>query len=162
METLLLLTEIAGPKDVKLARSSDLALARWRQLAASTSKSNDDATRVLAYLLAIGLRREDEHACDLVVACFPAVHEALLDGRLGWAEWLWLEPLVPSEYRFFSRDWDKADKLRRALLERFSVQGWAPRRLAEAAYSERARVYLETTARGEHRWEKIAREGIVS
>ena len=122
METLLLLTEIAEPKDVRLGGSSHVALDRWRQLAASTSNSND-AARVLAYLLSIGLRREDEHACDLVVACFPTVHEALLESDLGWAEWLWLEPLVPSEYRFFSWDWDKADKLRRALLERFSVQG---------------------------------------
>ena len=161
IHTLLLLTEITEPRDIKLGTISDERLVRWVQRSASTSNSTD-ATRILAYLLAIGLRREDEHACDLVLATFPTIHEALLDNRLGWAEWLWLEPLMPSEHWFFSRDWDKADKLRRALFERFSVQGWSPNRLEEAAYNSQARLYLRKTAQREDRWEKIVREGIGS
>ena len=77
-----------------------------------------------------------------------------------WTEWSWLEPLMPAKDWFFSRDWDKADKLRRALFECFSVQGWSPHRLEEAAYNSQARLYLRTTAQREDRWEKIVREGM--
>ena len=124
IQTLLLLTEISKPRAVKLDTISDERLVKWGQQVAKTPASRD-TTRILAYLLAIGLRREGEHACDLVLATFPTIHEALLDDRMGWAEWSWLELLMPSKDWFFSRDWDKADKLRRALFERFSVQGWS-------------------------------------
>ena len=159
IHTLLLLTEITKPGDVKLGTISDERLVKWGPQVSSTADSTD-TIRILAYLLAIGLRREGEHACDLVLATFPKIHEALLDDRLGWAEWAWLEPLMPSKDWFFSRDWDKADKLRRALFERFSVQGWSPHRLEEAAYNSQTRLYLRKTAQREDRWEKILREGI--
>ena len=159
IQTLLRLTEITKPRDVKLGTIADERLVKWGQQVASTSDSTDTA-RILAYLLAIGLRREGEHACDLVLATFPTIHEALLDDRLEWAAWSWLEPLMPSKDWFFSRDWDKADKLRRALFERFSVQGWSPHRLEEAAYNSQTRLYLRKTAQREDRWEKIVREGI--
>ena len=161
IQTLLLLTEITEPRDVRPEAIADETLVRWGRQAASTPDSTD-ATRIVAYLLAVGLRREDDHACDLVLATFPTIHEALLDNRLGWAEWLWLERLMPSDYWFFSRDWDKADKLRRALLDRFSVHGWSPNRLEEAAYNSQVRLYLRKTAQREDRWEKIVRQGMRS
>ena len=159
IQTLLLLTEITKPRDVKLGTISNERLVKWGQQVASMGDSTD-TTRILAYLLAIGLQREGEHACDLVLATFPAIHEALLDDRLGWSKWSWLEPHMPSKDWFFSRDWDKADKLRRALFERFCVQGWSPQRLEEAAYNSQTRRYLRKTAQRKDRWEKIVQEGI--
>ena len=159
IHTLLLLTEITKPRDIEPSAISDDRLIKWAHQIANTSDSTD-TVRILAYLLAIGLRREGEHACDLVLATFPSIHEALLDDRLGWTEWSWLEPLMPAKDWFFSRDWDKADKLRRALFECFSVQGWSPHRLEEAAYNSQTRLYLRKTAQREDRWEKIVREGM--
>lgn len=159
IDTLTLLTNIIDPKDVMPESISTTKLIEWSNKISSGSEPIG-ASRVFAFLLAIGLRREEETACDLVLSAFPEIHELLLNSRLGWKEWSWLEQVMPSKDWFFSFDWDKADKLRRALLDGFDRLGWPPKQLNKAAYSKKTKKYLIKTAKVSSRWEKIVREGI--
>ena len=158
-DTLRLLPEVTNPRDPVLDGVPTSRLAEWARRVSQEPESRAD-TDVLALLLAIGLRREDEGACDLVVAAFPRVHESLLRSGLSWRAWGWLEPLMPSKDWFFSLDWDKADKLRRALFVRFTENDWPARNLRHAAHDEQARRYLRKTATTTGPWERIAREGM--
>ena len=157
-ETLGLLPDLVDVGDPSLDKVPSARLTEWARRVSQADESRAD-TEVLAFLLAIGLAREDEAACDLVVAAFPVVHEALLLSRLGWKAWSWLEPLMPSKDWFFSRDWDKADKLRRSLFVRIARNDWPAECMRAAAYSEQARCYLKKTAATSTSWKRIAREG---
>jgi GTPase-associated protein 1, N-terminal domain type 1 len=157
--TLRLLPNLVQPRDPLLERIPSPTLANWARRVNEENLSGPQ-TDTLAFFLTVGLSRDDRAACDLIAIAFPAVHEALLSSRLNWSAWSWLEPLMPSKDWFFSLDWDRADKLRRALLVRISEHGWPAECVRAAAYSDEARSYLKKTATNHASWERIVSEGL--
>jgi hypothetical protein len=156
--TLSILPRLFEPENAELAGIHSERLGEWARAVAASQGS----TETLALFLAVGLRKEDGASATVVAAAFPAVHEALLRGRLSWRAWSWLEPLMQSRDWFFSSDWDRADKLRRAFLSMAVEYDWPPASIQEAAYSEDSRRYLLQTAKRSDAWDRVVRVALES
>lgn len=87
-------------------------------------------SRASAFLLAVGFTERSAAAARLVALLFQSVHQEASEDRLPHLAWTLLEPLVPS--LSWWRDWDRCERLRRGLVERFIQQEWDLRYFLEA------------------------------
>ncbi len=83
----------------------------------------DAYIEVLALLLALGLRDTRSKGNELVVKAFSSVHSAAAQDRLSSDAWSLLEPHVPL---LWSRNWDKCERLREALVDTVVRFSWPP------------------------------------
>jgi hypothetical protein len=65
------------------------------------------------FLITLGLRSEGKEGLPLIARGFAPVHAALAADDYPWESWQLLSPLLPHLGWF--RDWDKCEKLRRAV-----------------------------------------------
>lgn len=75
-----------------------------------------------AFTLALALRQSTPLAGDLAVISFATVHAAAEYVHLPSAAWSNLEPVVPNISIF--KDWDRCERLRRALIFSFARDQW--------------------------------------
>jgi hypothetical protein len=71
-------------------------------------------------LVTLGLRAGRAEGVSLLARGFFQVYEALASGNYPWESWQMLAPVLP--YVGFWREWDRCEKLRRAVRERFSSE----------------------------------------
>lgn len=78
-----------------------------------------------SFLLSLGFQHSENDAVILVAACFEHVHTAARDDALeplSYRAWKYLEEDVPTLGYF--KNWDRCERLRRALIGRFVDRNW--------------------------------------
>jgi hypothetical protein len=87
------------------------------------------SSKAAFFLMAVGMENADGRGDQLIERFFEVVHEDLATNSFDYSAWKWLEeitPLLPFN------DWDKCERLRRAVIERFARFGWPLRSLTGA------------------------------
>lgn len=90
-----------------------------KQHLTTTQKGN---SRVGTFLLTVAFRGLEGYRERLAVQNFEPVHNAILERDLGYEEWQWISTYL-SDLGWY-RNWDRAEKLRRGLIERFVRLEW--------------------------------------
>jgi hypothetical protein len=78
--------------------------------------------RLSAFLLALGFDNPGPRSDELVAESFLPVHQALASETLSYDCWAWLQPQVPT--LSWRKNWDKCERLRRGLIEKFVAHDW--------------------------------------
>jgi hypothetical protein len=129
---LLVLLARSIPADALAVASVDLA--RWRPLLEQIADLEDhDAVHISAFLLALGLRHCDGVAMEFIEESFERVHAALAESRLDYEYWRPLEDVAPPLALW--RSWDKCERMRAALVDRFITCDWQSASLLKAIRS---------------------------
>lgn len=120
-ETMALLSSLLDPHSEQVLKFGTklwlpLARANGSEL---TAKSR---IRVMAFLLALGFNNPDACAPELVAEAFQTVHDAATHETLPYASWRLLMHQAPS--LTWWGEWDKGERLRRALVDRFIRFKW--------------------------------------
>jgi len=89
----------------------------------------DDADYVAAFLFALALCNAPPAPLDLVSESFERVHWLAEKQQLRDATWSVLEPFVPE--LSWGKNWDRCERMRRALVAAFMRYAWPPRQLRE-------------------------------
>lgn len=97
-------------------------------------------------LVAVGLRENSAASSNLILRNFFTAHEALASGHLSSESWWLLSPELPD--LGWWRDWDRCEKLRRAV-HRFLVQHGGNKRLREFARTSDERKLARKVAENE-------------
>jgi hypothetical protein len=104
--------------------------------------------RLRAFQLALGFDNTGPGSDELVASSFAAVHQALAEDRLGYEGWSWLEDQLPT--LSWLRNWDRCERLRRGLAERFVQHGWPVAQYVRcAADDEMLKGMLESCRKAE-------------
>ena len=80
--------------------------------------------RVSAFLLSIAFQHGEQESAELMAFCFQSVYDAAASDKLSYWSWSNLKGDVPTLSR--SRDWDKCERLRQALLRHYIRHEWPP------------------------------------
>lgn len=120
--SLVLITRLLSPHLPELHR---MGAERWLPLAEEFPRGLNATSeiRARAFLLALGFHNPGGGASLLVVHTFQIVHDAAARGDLG-DSWALIERHIPSGGSWLWGDWDRCEKLRRALLDRFIRFQW--------------------------------------
>ena len=96
----------------------------WLPLARRAAGSLEGAmlAQTMSFLLALGFNNPGQGSHELVEHSFEVVHDAARDGSLEYRDWRFLQDHVPKLSWF--RDWDKPERLRRALVGKFIDYRW--------------------------------------
>jgi hypothetical protein len=121
--------------DPKVALRSAIELRKWRHYGELefTEFRPRVVVEAMALLLTLALQRRDTEAPAAAADAFPWVHNALCDSRLSSRAWMALSELLPAARA--GQEWDRAERLRRGLLERFMGADWPLMYLISAARS---------------------------
>jgi hypothetical protein len=76
----------------------------------------------MAFMLSLGFNNPGVNAFELVSRSFQIVHDAAEKDSLKYESWACLKNHVPSISWW--RDWDKCERLRRALIDKFILYNW--------------------------------------
>jgi hypothetical protein len=79
-------------------------------------------TRLYAFCLALGFDAPAGQPDELVARTFDVIHSALAESRLGEDSWAWFDDHLPALAIW--RYWDRCERLRRGLADRFSNHDW--------------------------------------
>jgi hypothetical protein len=79
-------------------------------------------TRLYAFCLALGFDAPAGQPDELVARTFDVIHSAVAGSRLGEDSWAWLDDYLPTLPIW--RYWDRCERLRRGLAERFINHDW--------------------------------------
>ncbi len=130
---------VLNPHSAEVRRT---AVAPWLVLVArSEGLTVESRTALCAFALAVGFDRSEPDACALIRATFSAVHVAAAEKRLEYNSWAFLEECVPYHYR----NWDKCERLRRGLIDRFARYEWPSSEFVLTAGTRDALVELLRT-----------------
>lgn len=77
---------------------------------------------VMTFMLTLGFHNQDNNSVRLVSYSFEDVHDSIEQNELGFNSWQYLEKHVPS--LSWWHNWDKCERLRRALVENFIRFSW--------------------------------------
>lgn len=88
----------------------------------------------MTFLLALGFNNPGPRAPELVASAFQIVHDAAASGELSYEVWSLIKDQVPS--LTWWREWDKCERMRRALVERFIRYRWPIELFLQAVKSE--------------------------
>jgi hypothetical protein len=77
---------------------------------------------VAGFLFAIALRACDLRATELVISTFTITHDSGRLDKLPYQTWRAIEKVAPS--LSWWRDWDKCERIRAALLDKFILCEW--------------------------------------
>jgi len=86
------------------------------------SYPEDEANYISAFLLALALQNAPPAPLDLVSESFERVHHLAEKELLRDDAWFILQPLVPE--LSWGKNWDKCERMRRALMSAFVRHGW--------------------------------------
>ncbi len=112
--------------------------------------------RASAFVLTISMATAGPASKEIIVATFERVHDAVMRSRLSDDAWDWISLHVPHLGLF--RDWDRAERLRRGVIELFSNRDWPPVELAQAAVSLESWRYLVRSCRKTKKGKRILRD----
>lgn len=105
--------------------NSQFPFSAW---AASLRKGHDlhheDKIRMCAFSVAMALSWRAPETIDFLRYCFLPVYLEAKADRIGYQSWALVEPLVPSLWGW--GNWDKCEKMRRAILEKITQGIWPP------------------------------------
>jgi hypothetical protein len=122
----------------------------WLKQFRESGAGVDEAARLRlrAFMLALGFDNPGEGSDELVVRSFACVHQALALNRLSYDSWSWLEDQVPS--LSWLRNWDRCERLRRGLAEKYVRYGWPALQFIRCAADEAMlRDMLEACSKAE-------------
>lgn len=96
----------------------------WRRAYTDSKEKGQEheVTYLQTFLLGLALRNAPPAPLDLIGECFEAIHRKVSWQQLGYDTWLILEPLVPE--LSWRKNWDKCERMRRALLLAFMQNSW--------------------------------------
>jgi hypothetical protein len=77
---------------------------------------------LFSFSLALSFMQSSQAACTLVTLTFDEVHEAAAEERLGYEAWKLFDEQVPLLSAW--RNWDRCERLRRGLIDRFEEHQW--------------------------------------
>ena len=119
--TIALASEYISPTDASLSR---VPTEVWILALQSFSEFTppDVSQRSRAFLLAIAFNNRQPLYAEIAASTFESVHDLMLDRELGYEEWQWLSDDLPS--LGWGWNWDRAERLRRGLIERFVDSNW--------------------------------------
>jgi hypothetical protein len=97
----------------------------WLPLArnAASNLEDDILIKTMSFLLALALNNPGGGSAELAEHSFQIVHDSAQNGTLGYSSWRMLEKNVPQ--LGWWQDWDKCERLRRALVESFIRYQWS-------------------------------------
>lgn len=78
--------------------------------------------RSMCYVLTIGMRALSPDSYLVFVPALETVHDAVMDRDMAYEEWLWLSAFLP-ELGWLS-NWDRAERLRRGVIDRWCMCDW--------------------------------------
>jgi len=109
----------------------------WLRFAATAPHKLDhgDLIRTMAFSLALAFNNPGLGAEKLAAQVFETVHEAAENNELDDSSWLMLKNHVPS--LSWWGDWDKCERLRRALVDKFIRYDWSIDGFLEAVNREK-------------------------
>jgi hypothetical protein len=118
----------------------------WTEAISKSGSLPEDARiRLHAFGLALALDIASQAASSLAVLTFDTVHNAAATSRLDYDAWSLFENHVP--FLSWWRNWDKCERLRRGLIERFERNRWAVEQFIRCAKSVDTFVELLKTSR---------------
>ncbi len=95
----------------------------WLNLARGAQELREPIRiQAMSFLLALGFNNPPPSGVEIVSHSFPYVHYAARRNRLAYTDWRLLQHQAPSVS--FWRGWDKCERLRYALVERFIRLQW--------------------------------------
>jgi hypothetical protein len=105
----------------------------WLKVLETPSAGTPTAARnrLCAFLLALGFDTPRGRPDELVARTFAPVHTALAGNAIGYESWIWLDDHLPSLALW--RNWDRCERLRRGLAERFVSKEWPIRQFFRCA-----------------------------
>jgi hypothetical protein len=121
------MTLLAGLLDSHRHELSALGLCPWLELVKSGLDlvfrfPNAEAS---GFLLSLGFQHPEKDSIELVCGCFEHVHASARDDSpdpLSYRTWRSLESEVPA--LSWKRNWDRCERLRQGLIERFIRNSW--------------------------------------
>jgi hypothetical protein len=118
------------------------------------------------FLLSLGFQHSEEESLELVCGCFEHVHAAARDDSpdpLSYRTWRSLESEVPA--LSWKRNWDRCERLRQGLLQRFIRNSW-PReellRCVSRPATLRSVLYSSREIRGGEEFIRVVAEDVLS
>lgn len=115
--------------------ANDVAAAGLEQwldaVMASASLTDRDRLHLHAFSLALALGKLHPQSSALTVLTFETVHCAAAERQLGYEAWSWFDGCLPTLSSY--RNWDKCERLRRGLVDRFEQHQWPVRMFVSCA-----------------------------
>lgn len=153
--TLAAVARVVAPYTHEVARNdSTVWLRTFRAL--RESNRNHDADYVCSFLLSLALCNAPPSPLDLVSESFERVHNLAAREQLAEDAWYLLQPLVP-ELRW-GKNWDRCERMRRALMSAFIRYSWPPWELMKRIKDEDVVRQLLRSAHkvgGEHYFQHV-------
>jgi hypothetical protein len=128
--TMALIAQILSPRHGNPLTTGELSRLMHAGERAAQAYLTDTKVEMMAFLLSLGLRESSDLGESLSVLAFQTVHTAAADSALSDEAWVLLEPSVPF---LWSRNWDRCQRLRQALVDAFIRYRWTPVNLIRAA-----------------------------
>jgi hypothetical protein len=143
-ESAVAIARVVAPYSHDVVRyDSTIWLRTFRSL---RGRSNETTKNYIgAFIVALGLRDAPPSPIELLSVSFEEIHEAASRKLLTDEAWLILEPLVP-ELAWYS-NWDKCERLRRALVSAFVQYRWADTELRKAVKDREMRCQIVKSAK---------------
>jgi hypothetical protein len=114
------LAHVVAPHASQIANNNSMV---WlRALRALRQNRDDDANYVAAFVLALALCNAPPEPLDLISESFEQVHWLAGKEQLKDDAWSILQPLVPE--LSWRKNWDKCERMRRALISAFTRHRW--------------------------------------
>lgn len=105
--------------------NSEFPCAAWAtSLRETECLQANERIRVCAFSVAMALSWEANESVDFLRSCFSPVYLEAKANRIDYPSWALLDPLVPSLWGW--GNWDKCERLRRAILEGITQGRWHP------------------------------------
>jgi hypothetical protein len=143
-ECIVAIARVVAPYSYDIARYDSTVWLRTFKSLKSKSKETDK-TYVCTFLLALAFGNSPPTPLELLSESFERVHEAASRNLLADDAWLIMEPLVP-ELSWYS-NWDKCERLRRALVSAFIRHQWPASELRNTIRNREVRRQIVRSAR---------------
>ena len=80
---------------------------------------DSDSIKLMTFLLALGFSVKNFY--PVIIHAFEPIHQATENGEVAWDSWRLLESYLPS---LWWDNWDRCERLRRGLVEKFIRNDW--------------------------------------
>lgn len=157
-KTLIFITTILNPNSNETVRAGTNI---WMPLLNNEEIDCDrDYLSVKVFLIALGFNNPDTGAANIVSYCFEEIHEALKRDNLGYKQWALIEKHVPT--LSWLSNWDKCERIRRALIDKFINYKWPHQEFLNAIKSnetlQRSLEYCRRSNEGQRFLKNLVKE----